>query len=363
MAFSQPIVAAGRPWPALLRSCLDRFGAEAAKADLGIVFLADPTTEAAEEILGALRIETGVPNWIGAASTGIIGGGREIGEEGGIALATLRLPGGGVRLFNLSRPVLPAEGGLALVHAPTDEVLVDEALADLGHRSDAFLVGGRGSSNFEVGQFAGTPGAGGFVGATLLAPIAYRVGKYPAHEPIGPTYRVTAALGGRLLRLDGQPALDVLRDVAGELLVRDPSRLQQQIHLAPLDSGERVGRLHALLGYDALNGSLRTDAAQLRGTVRFMRRSPRYAIEALQEGARDLKRQIGGTAQLALLYVSERRGSELLGPGVGEAAMLQDALGDVPLIGLRTREEIFDARPQSHAAVLCLIGQPQEGRA
>ena len=36
----QPIVASGRPWPSLLRSCLDQFGAEAAGANLGIVFLA-----------------------------------------------------------------------------------------------------------------------------------------------------------------------------------------------------------------------------------------------------------------------------------------------------------------------------------
>ncbi|MCB1885530.1 MAG: hypothetical protein KDG89_16305 [Geminicoccaceae bacterium] len=353
----QPIVASGRPWPSLLRSCLDQFGAEAAGANLGIVFLADPATEAADEILKALRTETGVSNWIGAAGGGIIAGGREIGGEGGIAIATLRLPRGAIRLFDLSRPTMPpGEGGLAIVHAPTDEALSADALVDLGRSTGAFLVGGRGSSAFEAGQFVGTPGAGGLVGATLRAPVACRAGLCRAHEPVGPERQVTAALGGRLLRLDGRPALDVLREAAGELLVRDPARLLRQICLAPLEDGDRVGRLHALLGHDAANGGLRIDAPQLRGSVRFMRRSPGYAIDALRDQANALKRRLDRRAQLALLYVSERRGPELLGPGVGEAAVLQAALGDVPLIGLRTREEIFDARPQSHAAVLCLIG-------
>lgn len=348
-------MAAGRPWPRLLRNCLDQLGPGSLGATFGIVFMTDPVTEAADEILTALRAETGIVNWIGAAGQGIIAGNREIGAEGGIVLATLRLPEAAIRLFDLARPPSPS-GGLGLVHAPVDMALCGESVRTLAEHTGAFLIGGRGGSIHQAAQFAGGVGAGSLVGALLAPPCSFAAGIAEAHKPLSPSHRITAALGGKVMRLDDTPAFEVLRQAAGDLLTRDPDSLRRRVQAALLDDSAQTVAMTGLCAVDEALGWIGLEAARPGGWLRFVLKSPDHAMTQLRATAQALLRRLGKRPQLALLYASTRRGPELFGPGVSEPGAVQAVLEGVPLIGLRTQEEVFEGRCLSHSAVLCLLG-------
>ena len=80
------------------------------------------------------------------------------------------------------------------------------------------------------------------------------------------------------------------------------------------------------------------------------------ALQELTALARDLRQELAGRPpRVALLYSSIERGGRFFGPGVDEAAVLAQALGPVPLIGMRSAAEVAGSGLTRYAAVLALI--------
>jgi len=358
------IHAAGRPWQQMLRSCLDQLDG-AAGDRLGLLFVADPTSEMVDSVVRGLRERTGIERWVGAAGRAILAGSREIGGEGGLAVMTLDLPEHAFRLFDLAAPqTVTGSAAAGLVHAPADLAVEPGHLASIAGPTGALLYGGRGASQYESGQIAGGPAAGSLTGVLFSSEVAVAAGLCQSYRSLGPAHEVTGAIEGRLIGLDGRPALETLMAEAGELFARAPQRLTSQIQIADADAAGAAGEadadlgaaVHAILAIDRAGGTLDIDAARLGRRVRFVRREPARAMADLERLARNLRQQLGGREpRVAIYYASARRGAELFGPGVEEAATLQDVLGPVPLIGLRTEEEIFGAGVRRFSGVLCLI--------
>ncbi len=376
-AVSGLVFAAGRPWPQLLKSVLDQLDPTPPDADLGLVFIADPATEMADVMLDGLRERTGIRTWLGAASTAVFAAGQELAGNGAIAAMPLRLPDATLLPFSgrLPRAAGSAAGGIVHVPDTADAAL---AYAALARHADCPLAGGQSASAFDHAQITLTPSAGAATGVLFAGDVALVTGVSHGCCALGPAHRVTGRQGATLTHLDERPAAEVLAAAVGELLLREPRLLSRQILAAGLpakdgpdgDGPDRDGPpVDALAGCAALYGIGHID--QLRGAVpllglppraapparvAFYRRDPRRALAELDSLARDLRRRLAGRPPLAaLLYSSTERDARFFGPEVDEAAVLANALGPVPLIGMRSAAEVAGAGLTRYAAVLALI--------
>lgn len=360
------VYAAGRPWPQLLRSVLDQLDADATPAPLGLVFLADPTTEMADVMLDGLRQRTGIQTWLGAASTAVFAGGRELSGEGAIAALPLPLEGVTLHPFAGSPPAGAEEAVCGMLHVP-DTADAGAAVATLAAATSAVLAGAQGASIFDHAQIAGSPSAGAATGVLVSGSVAMAAGITHGCRPLGPAHRVTAGAGNTLTELDGRAATSWLAAEAGELVLRDQRQLRRQLLLAqvptnaefaeaPLDqAGSILGIVHA----DPLRGAIQLSGvggAGPPGRIQLFRRDPALALDDLQALAAGLLQKLGGRPpKAALFYSSIERGIGFFGPGVDEAAVLGRVLGPVPVIGMRSAAEVAGTKLTRYAAALALI--------
>lgn len=362
------VYAAGRPWPQLLRSVLDQLDDEAAPAALGLVFLADPTTEMADVMLDGLRQRTGIQTWLGAASTAVFAGGRELRGEGAIAALPLPLEGVALHPFDGSPPARAEEASCGIVHVP-DAADAEAKVAALAAGTAAVLAGAQGASSFDHAQIAGAPSAGAATGVLISGNVVMVAGVTHGCRPLGPTHRVTGGAGATLTALDGRPATAWLAQEAGDLVLRDQRQLRRQLLLArmPMEAAvdhDSLASAEALFGVvhaDPLRGALELSGigiggGGLPGRVRLFRRDPAKALDDLQALAADLLRRLGGRPpKAALFYSSIERGVGFFGPGVDEATVLGRVLGAVPVIGMRSAAEVAGSKLTRYAAALALI--------
>jgi small ligand-binding sensory domain FIST len=349
-----------------LKSVLDQLDTTPEGADLGLVFLADPVTEMADVMLDGLRERTGIRTWLGAASTAVFAGGRELASDGAIAALPLPLGGAGILPFSgrLPTDARNAKGGI--VHVP-DAADAQQAFAALAAGAGCPLAGGQSASAFDHAQITVTPSAGAATGVLFTGDVRLVTGVSHGCQPLGPVHRVTGGKAATITSLDDRPAVEVLAAAAGELLVHEPRLLARQILAASLAPGEEpdaglAGRagLYAVAHADRVEGGIALaglmPGASLPARIAFFRRDPARALQELGTLAGDLRRALAGRLpKVAVLYSSVERGGRFFGPGVDEAAVLARALGPVPLIGMRSAAEVAGSGLTRYAAVLALI--------
>lgn len=365
------VFAAGRPWPQLLKSVLDQLDPAAAPADIGLVFLADPVTEMADVMLDGLRARTGIQTWLGAASSAVFAGGRELAGEGAIAALPLRLAGTRLVPFSGRLPSGAADAIGGIVHVP-DASDTPRVLANLVGDTSCRLIGGQSASIFDHAQITVSPSAGAATGVLLEGGARLVTGVSHGCRRLGPVHRVTAAHGATILTLDDAPAAAVLASEAGELLLHDSRRLSRQLLAAGLTSDQASDQaaangpvppplLHGVARASRVDGGVELldlpAGASLPGRIAFHQRDPQLALRELESLAGRLLGELDGRPPLAaLLYSSIERGSRFFGPGVDEAAVLADRLGPVPLIGMRSNAEIAEGGMTRYSTALALIG-------
>ena len=362
------VYAAGRPWPQLLRSVLDQLHDGRPPPALGLVFLADPTTEMADVMLDGLRQRTGIRTWLGAASTGVFAGGRELRGEGAIAALPLPLGDAVLHPFAGSPPAGAEAASCGIVHVP-DSADAAAEMASLAAGTRAVLTGAQTASSFDHAQITGSPSAGAATGVLISGDVTMVAGVTHGCRPLGPAHRVTSGKGALILTLDDRPATAWLADEAGELVLRDQRQARRQLLLARVPMEEELetaspAAADALFGVvhaDPLTGALElsgvgADGGGLPGRVQLFRRDPALALDDLQALAADLLGRLGGRPpKAALFYSSIERGAGFFGPGVDEAALLGRVLGPVPLIGMRSAAEVAGSKLTRYAAALALI--------
>ena len=210
-------------------------------------------------------------------------------------------------------------------------------------------------------QIAGVACAGGQSGLFVDASVPSVAGVMHGVSALGPWRRVTSAIGGRILELDGHPAARSVAEDAGEILARVPERLVRRIMVATCTSPTAADCLgqHAMIeSFDIISGEVVLRCERPADWLRVTHRNAASALDEVGEVASDLLGTMAriAPARAAIYYASTERGTALFGPAVNEAALLQSALGPIPLIGLRTSEEVFDGELTCGASVLCLIG-------
>ena len=357
-ARSRAVTAAGRSWHGVLGACLDQLEPMPAGANLGVVYISEALAPVADAIVRALSQRTGVTSWIGACGAGVLGGPVGSGDEG-IAVLVASLPEGAFEIAAAPR-LAPYRSSLVLAHAEIGPDGPGTVLAELMDMAAGTVAGGLTAAGRSPMQIARDVMGGGTACLAFAPGQPVFAGLATAGSPLGPAHRVTSALDGEILALDGRPALAVLTDELGDLFRRAGDRFAPSLWAAERSScgaGGETLRMRRIVAIDQQRGSLRVDGGRPGTEIRLMRPDPAGSLARVRDLGRSQRARFGRIPPVAGIYLASRhRGHGLFGPQIDEIAVLREELGAMPLIGLVTDAEIFDGIVHESAGVLVLIG-------
>lgn len=359
--------ATGDHWGLAAKACLERLADS--PANVGVLYVTETFNQNLSSVLTFLRETTRIAHWVGAVVPAVIADGAVIAHEGGMAVMTGLLPEDSFRTF---WSLDPDEAGdelgswlhghapcLALAHGDPRSPGVPALVRGLAG-DDGCVVGGLVSSSGPPAQLADTVVSGGIAGLLVGSGVAAICGVTQGCSPIGRVHGVDAAVEGVVMRLDGRPAVDVLKEEAGQLIARDLRRAAGYIHVALPVAGSATGDylVRTLLGIDTRQGWLAVgerveDGAELL----FVRRDPQAAQADMERMLADVTRRLAGRPALAAFYQScIGRGRHVFGADETEIALIRAALGeDVPLIGFFGHGEFAGERVHAYTGVLTVL--------
>lgn len=363
-------------WGHAAKACLEQLGPWSPAENIGFLYATEAFSDDLPSIVTFLRETTPIEAWVGGIGQGVVATGREYHAGSALVMMVGALPTDGFRLVEQfsDGAALRAEHGAwlsrqgavtALVHGDARRDEVVGGVPALAAAAGAFLVGGLTSPQAAaIGQVAGRATDAALSGVLFGDGVALVAGLSQGCTPIGPPHRVTEAVEAVLISLDGRPALDVLRDEAGEIIARDLRRAAGYIHaalpVAGSDTGDFVVR--NLAGIDPERGWLAV-GARLResDSLMFVRRDSNAAQKDFRRMLRDLRRRAAPPAASAPairggVYIScVARGPHMFGAEGREVAMIREVLGHFPLVGFYANGEIRGERLYSYSGVLALF--------
>ena len=361
----------GGDWHRIADACLTQLGPIPAAANLGFLYVTDSLTDDLEDLLEHLRVATGVPDWVGAVGIGICATGIEYYEEPAAALMLAELPQDGFRVFPSQLKDLDAfdvlngdwvsrhRPMLGLVHGDPASPLTEDLVRQLAQRtSSGFLVGGLASSRDTAYTIANGLGEGGVSGVLFAEDVALITRLSQGCSPIGPHRTITQSQRNILVTIDGQRALDVLKQDIGEILSRELMRIGGTVFVGlPIpgsDTGDYLVR--NLVGLDPEDGLVAVAELVEQGQqIMFCRRDAATAREDLNRMLRALKGRLSAPPRGGIYCSCLGRGINLFGPDSAELEQIRDTLGDFPLVGFYANGEISQDRLYGYTGVLTLF--------
>ncbi|HSL57098.1 MAG TPA: FIST N-terminal domain-containing protein [Acidimicrobiales bacterium] len=325
--------------------------------DLAAVFVTDAHAGALDDVTAAVRATLAPGVLIGAASTSVVGGHREIEGRPAVVVWAARLgPVEPVRVRAERQadgwavtgvPTTAMEPGRTLVLLADPFTFPAEPFVDqLGDRAPGLAVVG--------GLTSGAEGAGGMrlaldgaihahgaVGALLPADADIATVVSQGCRPIGDPLVVTRAERNLILELGGRPALDVLRDV---LVAMSPE--EREVASRGLQVGwvidehrDRFERgdflVRSVLGVDSGTGGIAVGHRPEVG------RTAQLHVRDAATADDDLRHHLAGRrASGALVFTCTGRGAGLFGVPDHDADLISSALGTRATAGMFAAGEL-----------------------
>jgi small ligand-binding sensory domain FIST len=242
------------------------------------------------------------------------------------------------------------DGGTLLLLADPFSFPADYLLERINdeHRGTP-VIGGMAGGGTVPGQhrlFLGTQAHKfGAVGWLIRGPIRVRSLVSQGCRPIGEKLIVTSVERNLIHELGGKPALEQLQRIFRQLPTHEQELLQRGLHIGRVVSeyqdefamGDFLVR--NVLGVDHESGTVAVgDFLRLGQTVQFHLREE-------QAASAELDRLLGehasaASAQAALLFTCNGRGSHLFSTPNHDAALVAKRLGNIPLAGFFAQGEI-----------------------
>jgi hypothetical protein len=187
-------------------------------------------------------------------------------------------------------------------------------------------------------------------------------------KPAGAYHTITASDGATVLEIDGRPALEVVAELLGPDSGYTFADYRFFVTLG-VNKGDKFGAYNEDLYANRLccnvdeerGGLVMFEPDLTPGTeVQLMRRSVDFGYIA--QRTRDVLQRIEGRRPFFALYIDcAGRASAYCGSDGEEAAEVQRALGDIPLLGLYCGVEIAkvgsDLQPLDWSGVLCIFSE------
>ena len=395
---------------------------------LGLLYITDHFANDAQALLDYVSGELPeVTDWSGTVGVGVSANDAEYFDEPALSVLLLDVPADQYRVFSgvaplppyPSRPRTGFSAHTALVHADGQTPELAELLVEMAERTESgYLFGGLSASRtasvqFAVGgdgNMAGQGAAsgvfdGGLSGVAFGAGVALLSRVTQGCQPVGAAHTVTAARDNVVLRLDGEPALDVLLDTLVVTLDGDPQPALRKVRatLAGLvDAGQqpegqrRTGhfgtdtRVRHIVGLDgARRGVALADKVEPGMRLAFCQRNAAAARADLMRICAEIREELspeelevapllpsaaGATREAVAgtvgdvhaaqperricgaVYVScSGRGGPHFGGPSAELQIVRHALGDVPLVGFFAGGEIAHHHLYGYTGVLTVF--------
>ena len=355
----------------------------ARKPSLGLLYITDHYVADAVALLRYLGQQLpSVADWSGTVGVGVAGNNVEYFDEPALSIMLCDLPPEQYRVFSGVAPLPLGASAFsahtALVHADGRTPDLAELLVEMaGRTSSGYLFGGvaasRGAS-LAFAQHVGGDGAASGVLSGGLSGVAFsdQVGLVSRVtqdcQPIGPQAVVTQAQDNVVLRLDGQPALDVLLQTLGVELNGDPQPALRAVRhtLAGLSNADAPAlqgtghfgadtRVRHIVGLDVARGGVAlADRVHEGMHLAFCQRHMAAARADLTRICAEIREELAPESPAlpdeqaatqrricGALYVScSGRGGRHFGGPSAELQTVHRALGDVPLVGFFASGEI-----------------------
>ncbi|MBP8149545.1 MAG: FIST C-terminal domain-containing protein [Limnohabitans sp.] len=376
----------------------------AADPKLALLYITDHYAGHAQAILDHLRQELpAVSDWVGTVGVGIAVNNAEYFDEPAMAVMLCDLPPEHYRVFSGRAPL--ADNGfasVALVHADPATPDLAELLGEMAARTEqGYLFGGLTSSRTRSVQFAVHNGQnlddggvleGGLSGVALSADVALLSRVTQGCQPVSPEREITEADRHVVLKLNGEPALDVmLADL--KISLSEPQKAipvvrSTLVGLSPVGQVGvgRTGNLGSdvlvrhIVGLDPLRHGLavaehlepgmrltfckrdvhaaRADLVRVCAEIREELEPEMLSVEAIHALSDDPMPslpQVGKRIAGAVYVSCTGRGGPHFGGPSAELQIIRHALGDVPLVGFFAAGEIARDQLYGYTGVLTVF--------
>lgn len=358
--------------PRMLQQCLAQLGEEAQRATLGFVYATTATVPMLAGIMEGLRRIFPRVQWSGCVGEGICSSGLEYYDEPAIALLLSDIAVEDFCLLPATEMVpgeLPAQvrqwcehypDSFGLLHAVPTYIGTSGYLQMLQQHAPGLWINGGLSSSFGAYRHIDGRVLDGGISGVLISP---RQPVLSAHSqgctPISGRLEIDEAHQNMVLRLEGQPALQRLKQAVGEVLWRDQERLGKYIFIGlPIELGGGDDYLvRNLMGLDLQEGSIAAgDLMEGQRQLLFCRRDGNTAYDEMLAMLRRLKEQLAGRTIRGGIYIScIGRGRHQFSDHGEELRLIGEVLGDFPLAGFFASGEFFRSRLYSYTGVLSLF--------
>jgi len=386
----------------------------ASSPSLGLLYITDHYAAQAQNILDHLGAELPeVTDWAGTVGFGIAANNAEYFDEPALSVMLCGLPSDQYRVFSGVAPLGNSEmsgfeAHTALVHADGSAPELTDLIRDLADRTDTgYLFGGlssgrAGSLQFAIGGNGNIKGhgaadgvfRGGLSGVVFSQGVKLISRVTQGCQPISIEHEVTEVDVNLILKLDGEPALDVLlRDLKISLDQPQPAIEAVRATMVGLadagaDSVRRTGDLGAdvrvrhIIGLDPTRRGVAI-ADQVHDGMRlsFVRRNVQAARADLMRICAEIREELEPEEQTletasalarsstdaesgphlarriaGAVYVScSGRGGPHFGAPGAEMQIVRHALGDVPLVGFFAGGEIARHHLYGYTGVLTVF--------
>ncbi|ARN81323.1 FIST signal transduction protein [Methylocystis bryophila] len=371
--------AGGADWKIALGACCEGLRPQlqdAFKPSLGWCYVTDHYTQAAKDILDALKEQWPGVQWVGTIGVGVGAESIEYFDEPGMALMVADLPPQSFRLFSDPKLLEASSDGFeaftALVHADGGTPNLSSELKSLSEKTTTgYLFGGLSSARNQHLCFADETLRGGVSGVALGSETQVFSRVTQGCRPIGPQRVITRAEGNYLVTLDNARALDcALADLGLSPDISDPElRLELgEVLVGLIDAGEdasaRPGQFGAntevrhVVGVGRKSGLLVVAEQMTNGSrLAFCKRNAEAARNDLLRIVKEVREQAeaAGGVRGALYISCSGRGGPHFGERNAEFRMVHEALGDAPLIGFFAGGEIARHHLYGYTGVLTVF--------
>ncbi len=360
----------------LTNVCLRNIHLPPSEHTLGFLYATDALATQLPEIIQQLQDKTGIRHWIGTLGTAIACTQLELYDRPALVIMVGEFPINSFRVLpltttkntlaldNLQPWIADQQACVGIIHGdptqPDTPILIENLSDTLG---GGFFTGGLTSSQNEPLQIADTISSGGISGALFSSHIEIITGHSQGCSTMGGYHTITRSQGNLISTLDNRPALDILKEAAGEVLSRDLNKMGGYIFVGlPVqasDTGDYMVR--NLIGIDPERKMIAIgDIARESSAIVFCRRDGNTAREDMLKMLNSLKKRSEGKVIAGGVYHScLGRGRHQFGDDSAELKLISHVLGDFPLVGFFANGEIFHNRIYAYTGVLTLfLSQP-----
>lgn len=355
----------------LLESCLINIGTIPQEANVGFLYATDSLSNDLQSLLVRLKTQAPQVSWVGSIGMGLCTTAQEFYEEPALGLMIGSFPEDSFRIVPaLTNGRLDPEVEnwwnrqqfcFALLHGDPTNTKIAETLKRLASRSyTTFLNGGLSSAtDNRTQQIADRVISDELSGILFNEQVEVLTDHTQGCSPIGPIHRLTKAQRNIAMRIDDRSAVDVLKEDIGEVMSRNLAQSAGYIFAAlPIpgsDTGDYLVR--NLLGIDEEHGLLAVgDYLDDQDQLMFCRRDGNSAREDMIRMLQRLKTRLGSKQIRGGVYIScLGRGRYQFGEQSEEMKLIEQELGNFPLVGFFANGEIYNGRLYGYTGVLSLF--------